>query len=404
MQTFLLVLSCCFIFLFPCSMWADEEILSIYLTWQHHPQSTMNVCWITPQAQTQDFIEYQREGEEVWHREKSQHRPMPAQLPHLIHRVELVDLMPSTSYHFRLGADKHIYKFRTMPAESNLPIRFVVGGDMYNGSMEMMEKTNRAAAATNPLFVVIGGDIAYSAVGDRSIPENPQKWIDWLRIWKQTMVTSEGYLIPIVPCIGNHEVRGGNGKTPQEAEFFFALFPTLNLKSYKVLDFSSYMSLIILDSGHAYPVRGAQTLWLKQVLRQRRQVPHKFAVYHIPAYPSYRSYYNKTSRAVRRQWVPLFEQYGLHVAFENNDHAYKRTHPICKGRPQKQGVLYIGDGAWSVANIRTPKTPRQAWYIAKSSATQFFILVTIDGSHRRIQAFTPAGMIVDDVVQEGVNK
>ena len=169
------------------------------------------------------------------------------------------------------------------------------------------------------------------------------------------------------------------------------------LEGYNVLDFGGYLSLILLDSGHTNPIQGTQTEWLKQVLAQRKQVPHKFAVYHVPAYPSYRSYNAPPSRSIRKNWVPLFEQYGLAAAFENNDHAYKRTHPILRGRAQARGILYLGDGAWSVANVRTPKTPKQAWYIAKSSATQYFMVVTLDGMHRSFKAFTPDGLLIDEV-------
>lgn len=389
----------CFVFLFHTCTWAQEEPFSIYLTWTHSPQSSMSIQWISEKDKQDDLIEFQKEGEGIWYEGNGQHMFMPSQQPYLIHYVELTGLTPATNYHFRIGSEGQTYKFRTMPADTCLPIRFVVGGDMYNGTLEMMEKTNRAAAAVDPFFVVIGGDIAYSNSGAASNPENPQKWLDWLKVWKNTMVSPEGYLIPIVPAIGNHEVRGGSNGTPNEAEFFYALFPMPGLEGYNVLDFDGYMSFIILDTGHTNPIKGAQTEWLKQVLAQRRQIPHKFAVYHVPAYPSYRNYNAPISRAIRQNWVPLFEQYGLNVAFENNDHAYKRTHPILRGRPQARGVLYLGDGAWSVANVRKPKTPKQAWYIAKSSQTQYFMLVTLEGMQRRFQAFTPNGVLFDEVCQ-----
>jgi len=394
----LVYLMICFAFLVHIKVWSEDGLLSVYLTWQHSPESTMSIQWVSGKDKMEDIIEYQREDENVWHKGHGQHMYMPNQLPYIIHYVELVDLKPNASYRFRMN-NSDIYKFRTMPADTCHPISFVVGGDMYNGTLEMMENTNRAAAAKDPYFVVIGGDIAYSAVGNASKLEDSQKWIDWLKAWKQTMVTSQGYLIPIIPAIGNHEVRGGSGKTPKEAQFFYALFPMPGLEGYNVLDFGKYMSLVILDSGHTNPISGAQTEWLKNVLKERLSIPHKFAVYHIPAYPGYRNYNAKASRAIRRNWVPLFEMYGLHVAFENNDHVYKRTHPILKGRVQTCGVLYLGDGAWSIGNIRKPKTPKQAWYIAKSAASHYFMLVTLNGVNRRFQAYTPTGVLFDDVIQ-----
>lgn len=388
----------CAFFLWHAPVFTDEP-LGLYLTWQHSPQSSITILWVSDKDQPNDTITFQKKGEKNWHKEKGQHQLMPSQLPYLIHRVELTGLQASSSYLFRLPNDENSYKFRTMPLDTSLPLRFIVGGDMYNGTLDMLEKTNRAAAAKNPLFVVIGGDIAYSATGKISEPENGERWLDWLKVWKKTMVTSEGYLIPIIPAIGNHEVCGGSDGTPHEAQFFYALFPMPGLEGYNILDFGRYMSLILLDSGHTNPVQGAQTDWLKKVLAQRDHIPHKFAIYHVPAYPSYRNYNAEISRNIRKNWVPLFEQYGLIAAFENNDHAYKRTFPIFKGRKQDKGVLYLGDGAWSVGNVRKPKNSRQAWYIAKSAATQHFLLVTIEGLRRHFQACTPDGMVIDEVRQ-----
>lgn len=375
------------------------EPFSLYLTWKQKPQSSISIQWLSSPEDDADIIEYQMEGDSRWHHGSGEHRSMPFQQPFLIHSVELTGLRPASTYFFRIGTEGKIYKFRTMPIDLREPIRFVVGGDMYNGTIEMLKKTNLAAAATSPLFVLIGGDIAYSAQKLPWKSENTERWLDWLKVWKETMVTPEGFLIPFVPAIGNHEVCGGTNRQPKDAECFYALFPMPGIRGYNVLDFANYMSLIILDSGQTNSISGTQTEWLKEVLSQRVNVPHKFAVYHIPAYPSYRNYNATDSRAIRQNWVPLFEQFGLHAAFENNDHAYKRTHLILRGRPQTNGVLYLGDGAWSVENVRKPKTPKNAWYIAKSSQNQYFMVVTLQGIRRTFRAYSPEGILIDEVCQ-----
>src|SRR5690625_7699759 len=108
------------------------------------------------------------------------------------------------------------------------------------------------------------------------------------------------------------------------------------------------MSLVLLDTDHTNPVDGVQTEWLEQVLAERQEVPHLFPVYHGPAWPSVRNPDWEQSVRVREHWVPLFEAYGVRVAFENHDHAYKRTRPIRNNRKDPSGVVYFGDGAWGV--------------------------------------------------------
>ena len=34
------------------------------------------------------------------------------------------------------------------------------------------------------------------------------------------------------------------------------------------------------------------------------------------------------ARNIKDHWITLFEQHGVRLAFENHDHAYKRTYPI----------------------------------------------------------------------------
>lgn len=100
-----------------------------------------------------------------------------------------------------------------------------------------MRETNRAAAAANPSFALIGGDIAYASSSapsflpgfilelfDKAKGQNATRWMEWLIAYSQDMVTKRGILIPMIPIIGNHDVNGRFGQKPEEAPFF--LFPS----------------------------------------------------------------------------------------------------------------------------------------------------------------------------------
>lgn len=376
--------------------------VAIYLTWQRNPESTMTIQWITAKDRINDEVEYQFNGQKTWHKAVGTHDDMPEKHPYLIHRVELTDLYSDTAYIFRLGADSVSYKFHTMPTDLSTPVRFVAGGDVYHDDISLVEEMNRQAAATDPDFALVGGDIAYSAskypflvrLGFKG--ENFDRWLQWLICWKRTMITSQGYLIPMLPSIGNHDVVGGQNQTPNEAKFFHALFAMPGKQGYNVLDFGRYLSLFILDTGHTHPIKGAQTNWLSQALENRQEIPHKFALYHVGAYPSVRPFKGKLHQLVRKYWVPLFERFGLVAAFENHDHAYKRTHPILAGAINPKGVLYIGDGAWGVAKPRTPKTSQECWYIAESLPKRHVIMVTLKNDGRHFAAIDANGNIIDE--------
>ncbi len=376
-----------------------QEPLTTYLTWERNPESTMTIYWITQKGQNGDTVAYSEAGRNEWIFGVGRHWDYPDGKNYSIHSVELNGLRPNTVYQFKIENEPQTYKFQTMPSDLKMPIRFVVGGDMYHDGLEILEKTNRMAASQNPMFALIGGDIAYAYSSSGSPKkEKNDRWLDFLISWKNTMVTKDGIMIPIIPALGNHDVDQKLKKPQDKAKYFMALFTKPGSRGYHLLDFSGYMTIFLLDSGHANPVKGDQTEWLNQNLGQRTEFTHKFALYHVPAWPSVRSLSDPLSVQVRLHWVPLFEKHELDIAFENHNHAYKRTPRIFKGKvdPEK-GVVYIGDGAWGVGQVRKPKSAKKEWYLAKTAQERHFVLVTLTGSEQNIKAINSDGVTIDEI-------
>jgi Purple acid Phosphatase, N-terminal domain len=372
------------------------EPISVYLTLEGNPSTSMTIRWVTNKGEDDDQVEYRQGGYPHWEKVEGTHIPMPDGHPYIIHRAQLSGLKPSTDYFFQLNNNGPEYKFRTLPNKLHEPIRFVVGGDILHDDPKYFAETNITAAATDPMFAVLGGDIAYSAPKVSLYKEDVTRWIDWLKTWKKTMITDDGRLIPMIIAIGNHEVIGRYDQPPERAIFFYSLFKWPSLGGYQVVDFDDYLSFWVLDSGHTHPIDGKQKEWLETTLAERRDTPHKFAVYHVPAYPSVRKTKGKISKKVRETWVPVFEKYGLNTAFEHHDHAYKRTHRIYDGQiDDNKGILYLGDGAWGVKKPRTPKSPSERWYLAKTKAKRHFLLVTLYGKKRQYMAIDYEGNVFD---------
>lgn len=373
----------------------SSDPVSVYLTWQQSPETTMTVCWITFRNNDSDEIQYKSLTNKNWKCTAGSHVVFPETNKYLIHSAEIIGLRPETDYCFRLAGHQKIYQFRTMPNRAEKPIRFVVGGDMYHDTPALLEEMNRTAAKVDPLFVLIGGDIAYAAPYFKTSSQDIPRWIDWLSIWSQTMTAPNGRLIPLIPAIGNHEVSGRYNQTPAQAPVFYALFPMPGKQGYNVLDFGSYMSILMLDTNHTHPIEGAQTDWIKKTLEERADIPNKFALYHVPAYPSVRDSRSFLSALIRRKWVPLFDRYGLTTAFEHHDHAYKRTRLLKQNKVDPQGVLYIGDGAWGVKKPRIPNSPAKVFYLEKSLSSRNFIVVTLHEGKRSYTAVDETGKIID---------
>jgi acid phosphatase type 7 len=385
---------------------------SFLLSWQRDPSTTMTVDWHSSPG-TYAALEFRRLGDEGWMPTEGDRVGVPG-TNRSFRRTELIGLLPNQRYEFRFNGEPPVYQFRTMPARLTRPIRFVTGGDMLH-RVDWMRNTASSVMKTDGAdeldFAVIGGDLAYADGEARKVG----RWYDYFKVWTEEMITSDNRVIPHIAAIGNHELLEGfiHKYAPAEythpdfvrrhAPYFSTFIAFPGPDAYGVLDFGDYLSLFLLDSGHASFIGGEQTSWLRRELHQRGDMRHIIPVYHVPAWPSVRKFNDFSITQVRNYWVPLFEEHDVRLAFENHDHAYKRTHPIRNGQIDPSGIHYIGDGAWGV-RTRAPRRDdegRLPWYIAEADSLRHFIMGKIDGDHIRLEMYDEDGRHIDRVTVAG---
>jgi hypothetical protein len=364
---------------------------TLFLTWQRDPTTTMTVQWVAASGETADTtVRYAPLRSEHWLPQPTATKPYP-QSDLKVFRAELTGLQPGTDYQFRIGKESPTYRFRTMPALATNPIHFISGGDC--GVNPHAVANNVQAARQDPMFAVVGGDLGYD--NGRSVEIS----LAFLRNYSRHMIGRDGRLIPMIACIGNHEVDGGYGKPRSKAPFFYALFDGLFPETgYANLDFGDYLSLVLLDTGHTTPIGGPQADWLEKTLKVRADLPNVFVVNHVPAYPSVRHPEGRngkegTGEENRKHWVPLFERYRVPVVLEHHDHTFKRTRPLLNGLADANGVLYLGDGSWG--RLRTPHSPQERSYLAVASRDYHLSLHCIQGEERFHLALDEHGRVMD---------
>ena len=370
---------------------------AVYLTWQRDPTTTMTIHWHTVGPKRSE-LSFRGAREMKWISASGSHVPLPG-TDRFVHTVELTGLSPRKDYEFQF-APGNTFRFRTMPKDLNEhPVRFIAGGDVYH-ERKWMDAMNALAGKQDPSFVMLGGDLAYSC--NKTGPEKIERWFAYFESWKQNARTPDGRLVPMLAAIGNHECIGSWGQTPKNAVGYYTQLSMPGPQGYNALEVGNYLSVYLLDSGITHPVEGAQTEWLKKSLSKRRDVPHKFPIYHIPAYPSFRDDEEggsgEITQKIRANWCPLFEKYGVKISFENHDHAFKRTQPILEGKVNPKGITYLGDGAWGV-NLRTPDPSKLRWYVAKTGSIRHFFLVTLYPDQRHVVTINDKGEIFDETYQ-----
>lgn len=336
---------------------------------------------------------YRKVGDSGWHGAKLLSRPF-GPTAHRVHSVDLKNLLPDSRYGFMIlwrGQVVGSWFFETAPSSFREGMSFVTGGDMYH-TREMLDGMNRRAGTEAPLFALLGGDLAYANGVDGN------RWLEWIESWTECAISPRGTLIPMIPVIGNHEVRGAayrptNAPPRAAAPFFYSLFLGMEDGSKFVVEFGDYMTVIALDSGHTQNV-APQTPWLREALEERRAFPYKFVCYHRPAWGTG---VKGDAQEIQRAWCPLFEQHGVDAVFENDHHTYKRTHPLTAGkRDEVRGVVYLGDGAWGVRTRDVGASVKQQRpFLAHAESANHLIKVVLGEDQILYEAITAAGRRID---------
>lgn len=359
---------------------------TLFLTWRRDPTTTMMIQWVGEENKAYDKIFYAPVDGFVWESASVKTKEFPG-TDLKVYRAELTNLTPGTDYRFQIANISPEYRFQTMPAKATDEFRFVSGGDA--GTNKEVLKTNELAALQDPYFVFIGGDVAYD--NGRA----PKTFLKFLENYHATMVDSKGRLIPLVTCLGNHEVDGGYVHNDRsKAGSYLSVFDGLYSEvSYGTLDFGDYLSLVLVDTNHLSPIEGEQTDWLEKTLKERQDHPHVFVAGHIPCYPSARDFEAKVNETMRKLWCPLYERYGVNVVLEHHDHTFKRTYPLLDGMRDPNGIYYLGDGSWG--KLRNPGSLEDRPYLAKVNKTYHISLHQLEGDRRIHLALNDEGRVCD---------
>jgi hypothetical protein len=163
--------------------------------------------------------------------------------------ADLTNLTPNTTYYYTpviivqgSNVTGTTQKFRTGPSGYG-DYSFVNGGDVM--ASESGIALLRHAATLEPLFFIVGGDIAYEN-GDANCY---RRWDQFFVEWNKYTTTPTGYSVPLLTCIGNHEASGFN--VPREYDsYYIRQFP--HFVGSKMIDPQSR------DLYHAHTV-GTQT-------------------------------------------------------------------------------------------------------------------------------------------------
>ncbi len=304
-----------------------------------------------------------------------------------IHEVELTGLLPDTTYYFRCGGENggpsQEWSFRTAPIASR-DITFVAGGDSrppYLGEQtetifpDTRDQISREMAKHDPAFVLYTGDFVLDA-------NSPSQWDNWFGAMQKYWVAEDNRMIPIIPCIGNHEVVGTAEFNKSSAPYYYGLLSLPENERWYSLDWGPDLHIIALNSElMTSELSGEQRDWLEDDLATHANVMWTVVIFHRPPFSSDTSHGSSTK--TRDAWVDLFDQYHVDLVINGHAHDYERTHPINYTRsstaPQNssdEGTVYVVSGGWGAPSYR----PGEKWWTAHSATNHHFLLLDLSPS------------------------
>ncbi len=364
---------------------------NIHLGWKNDDTAhTMTISWKTTED-TSSVIHYdivQRRGaadnyEYTISGTTHSNNEIPGEY---FHDVELTGLRPDTAYYFICGETNNWsqeLRFKTGPANAS-NTRFVVAGDSYS-DIKIRDTLSEHFMAQSPDFVLVGGDIV-SRWNDQDL------WNNFFNHIQKTWKTPEGFSVPMIPGIGNHDVTGPGLEANYDYSAWYERFELPGNEQWYSLDWGPDIHIIVLDTEQS--TSAEQTEWLAADLEAHNDTLWKIVMFHrniVPGHP-----YAPDWGALNN-WAPLIDKYHVDIVFQGHCHYYMRSKPlrdaITPVETYDEGTMYVITAGWGSTLYQLPQ------FTWAESATQDYHYTLVDvyvNSSLRLRAIDQDENIIDE--------
>ncbi|WP_164017343.1 metallophosphoesterase [Pyxidicoccus trucidator] len=292
-----------------------------------------------------------------------------------VHAVVLTGLKPATEYTYVVdacGKATPARRFRTAPTPGTRSVHFTAVGDFGTGGSDQKQVAAAMLKARPELFVALG-DNAYSSGTESEIQNN--------LFAPMAELLSE---VPLFASLGNHEYVTNQGQ-PYLDNLYLPSNNPANSERYYSFDWG-HVHFVALDSNCAIGLASsdrcalaAQKAWLEKDLAGTTQ-PWKVVFFHHPPWSSGE---HGSQLAMRRNFAPLFEKYGVDLVLTGHDHNYERSKPMqgdAVAGAGKTGIPYLVVGGGG-ASLRPFATSKPAWSVIRDDQAHGFLDVkVVDGT------------------------
>jgi hypothetical protein len=306
-----------------------------------------------------------------------------------INEVRLQGLEPATTYFYRVTCEdadgnrarSDVFSFQTALPETAAWAFGILGDTQRNP--EVTRRCAEGIFALRPNFMLHCGDVVDDGFAKHQ----------WVNDLFEPCARLFAY-VPVFPVIGNHE---------RNAHWYYDYF-SLPAPEYRYSFRYGNAEFFMIDSNKDCSPGSEQYLWLESALA-RSAATWKFTCHHHPCFSSDENDYGDhwSGKAPEgfnwgdsnvRQLVPLYERYGVDVAFAGHIHSYERTWPLFQmSINQRKGVRYIVSGGGGGGLEQA--APQRAWFTLHVQRGHHYCFATVHDRTIQFKAYDIEGRLFD---------
>lgn len=309
--------------------------------------------------------------------------------PSLIQEVTLTNLTPGMIYYYQVQCESadnepiqsEIYSFQTASGDDRPWALGIIGDTQRNPSITAA--CADGLYALRPNIVIHCGDVV-----DDGFAKNQ---------WLQDLLSPCHNLMAhtvVFPTIGNHE---------QNAHWYYDYFSLPKPEYYYTFHYGN-AQFFMIDSNKPLDAGSEQYEWLEKELA-KSQATWKFTCHHHPCFTSDADDYGDLTKGAgekqppygdrnAQKLVPLYEKYGVDIAWNGHIHVYERTWPIYQMTiNQKEGVRYITSGGGG--GQLEQAAAQRAWFSLHFKRAFHYCYVTAFENTLQFKAYDIDGQLFD---------
>jgi hypothetical protein len=392
----------CIIFIFASISASDVHP---YLSIRNNPSNSIVINWWNPVSKGDSQVDYGLTD--------SYGSMATDSVLTNFHHIELANLLPATTYHYRIrssdGTVSEDNIFRTSN-ENQKSFRFAVYGDPRGLALpadSTLYHTRHKElcdwlSTKNINFAIELGDVVWDGAIISSIPQtkiNVETYYSEFFNAEQNLAKS----YPIMATMGGHEAQPSNGDYIYYYDFYEDAFPSNGISNSKgrVYSFNYGNAHFVCLSSYLIDLN-TQKSWLIQDLAAARENPNVkwiFVYMHDPMYTN-SGHADRTDEIAA--WGTVFEENGVDVVFAAHNHVYERFHNIKNGQVVEdgKGIVYITSGlGGSEFNNSTNSARLVCWYGASNLNKTLAVIITINNNTITCEAIPNLTNVPIDIFQ-----